>query len=168
MMDYFNSRDNFLDVGEQYINHLGSHLKEWHKFVGFYNDINRDRKAKDDEYKREQFIGEELDWKMLADNLSLFSSQVDNIKEMQGFDPHANLQIDQSIMQDNDMGHHFYKEGPLDNFSDAESHDGRNYRAGTVSSSHHDDLVPHSQQNVRSSMHLQCTNDLLADEPSRP
>jgi hypothetical protein len=116
MMDYLNSRDNFLDVGEQYINHLGKHIKEWHKFVGFYQDKNSDRKAKDDDYKREQFIGEELDWKMLADNLSLFGSQVDNIKEMQGFDPNANLMIDQSIMQDGD--NHSFKEGPLDHFSD--------------------------------------------------
>lgn len=49
-------------------------MKEWHKFVLFYSDINNDRRSKDDEYKREQFIGEELDWKMLADNLSLFQS----------------------------------------------------------------------------------------------
>ena len=74
MLDYFSSRENFLDVGEQYTNHLGSNIKEWHKFVMFYNDLNNARKTKEDEYKREQFIGEELDWKMLADNLSLFQS----------------------------------------------------------------------------------------------
>ena len=72
MLDYFSSRENFLDVGEQYVNHLGSNIKEWHKFVLFYGDVNNDRKSKEDSYKREQFIGEELDWKMLADNLSLF------------------------------------------------------------------------------------------------
>lgn len=96
MLDYLSSRDAFLDVGEQYINHLGQNIKEWHKFVLFYSDINNDRKSKDDEYKKEQFIGEELDWKMLADNLSLFKSEAENIKEMQGFDPdpNGNLQID--------------------------------------------------------------------------
>jgi len=62
--------------------------------VLFYNDVNNDRKAKDEEYKREQFIGEELDWKMLADNLSLFQSQVGDLKDMQGFDPNGSLQID--------------------------------------------------------------------------
>jgi len=74
MLDYLASRDNFLDVGEQYANHLGQNLKEWQKFVSFYNELNNARKAKDDEYSRERFIGEELDWKMLADNLTLFQS----------------------------------------------------------------------------------------------
>ena len=72
MMDYFNSRENFLDVGDQYVKHLDLNMKEWIKFVGFYNQINNARKEKDEEYKRSQFIGEELDWKMLAENLSLF------------------------------------------------------------------------------------------------
>lgn len=36
MLDYFESRESFLDVGEQYINHLGSNLKQWHQFQGFY------------------------------------------------------------------------------------------------------------------------------------
>ena len=72
MLDYMSSRDNFSDVGEQYINHLNLNMKEWTKFVTFYSDLNNARKEKDDEYKREQFIGEELDWKMLADNLTLF------------------------------------------------------------------------------------------------
>jgi cell division septum initiation protein DivIVA len=72
MLDYFASRDSFLDVGEQYTNHLASNIKEWHKFVNFYSDVNNARKQKDEDYNREQFIGEELDWKMLADNLSLF------------------------------------------------------------------------------------------------
>ena len=103
MMDYFSSRENFLDVGEQYSNHLTVNLKEWQKFVGFYSDINNDRKAKDDEYKRDQFIGEELDWKMLADNLSLFQSEVNNLQEMQGFDPNSSLAMDQSIMRHDSM-----------------------------------------------------------------
>ena len=72
MLDYISSRDNFLDVGEQYTNHLAQNIKEWNKFVLFYSDMNNDRRTKDEDYKREQFIGEELDWKMLADNLSLF------------------------------------------------------------------------------------------------
>ena len=72
MLDYFASRENFLDVGEQYSNHMSQNMKEWQKFISFYSDMNNARKSKDDEYKREQFIGEELDWKMLADNLTLF------------------------------------------------------------------------------------------------
>ena len=82
MLDYLASRDSFMDVGEQYINHLGQNIKEWHKFVLFYSDVNNERQSKDDEYKRDQFIGEELDWKMLADNLSLFGSQMDNLKDL--------------------------------------------------------------------------------------
>lgn len=74
MLDYMSSRENFNDVGEQYTNHLNLNMKEWQKFISFYSDINNARKEKDDEYKREQFIGEELDWKMLADNLTLFQS----------------------------------------------------------------------------------------------
>jgi len=72
MLDYMSSRENFLDVGDQYVNHLASNIKEWQKFVLFYSDLNNARKQKDEEYKKEQFIGEELDWKMLADNLSMF------------------------------------------------------------------------------------------------
>jgi hypothetical protein len=60
---------------------------------------------KDEEYKRDQFIGEELDWKMLADNLTLFGSQLGDLKDMQGFDPSdekdggmGNLMMDQSII----------------------------------------------------------------------
>ncbi len=74
MLDYFASRENFLEVGEQYANHMNTNLKEWSNFVQFYSDLNNARQAKDEEYKREQFIGEELDWKMLADNLELFGS----------------------------------------------------------------------------------------------
>ena len=74
MMDYMSSRENFMDVGEQYCNHLDANIKEWQKFVQFYNDANSARNTKDEQYKRDQFIGEELDWKMLADNLSLFHS----------------------------------------------------------------------------------------------
>lgn len=53
MLDYFDSRENFLDVGEQYINHLSKLVAQWHTFQGFYSDINNDRKAKDEEYKRQ-------------------------------------------------------------------------------------------------------------------
>jgi len=74
MLDYFASRENFTDVGEQYANHVSQNLTEWRKFVQFYSDLNNARLEKDDEYKRDQFIGEELDWKMLADNLTLFGS----------------------------------------------------------------------------------------------
>mmetsp|Transcript_11353 Transcript_11353/g.19128 ORF Transcript_11353/g.19128 Transcript_11353/m.19128 type:complete len:272 (+) Transcript_11353:1002-1817(+) len=74
MLDYMASRENFLDVGEQYVNHFGQNIKEWQKFLSFYNDLNNARKTKDEDYKRERFIGEELDWKMLADNLTLFQS----------------------------------------------------------------------------------------------
>ena len=52
-MDYFASRENFLDVGEQYVNHMGQNLKEWNKFVQFYSDLNNARKEKDEAYKSE-------------------------------------------------------------------------------------------------------------------
>lgn len=87
MLDYFSSRENFMEVGEQYANHVNQNLNEWKKFVAFYSDLNNARKEKDEEYKREQFIGEELDWKMLADNLEIFGSQMGDLKDMQGFDP---------------------------------------------------------------------------------
>lgn len=74
MLDYFASRENFLEVGEQYVNHMGKNLKQWHQFILFYSDINNARKEKDEQYKREQYVGEELDWKMLADNLTMFES----------------------------------------------------------------------------------------------
>jgi len=98
MLDYMASRENFLDVGEQYGNHLNDNLKEWSKFVVFYNDLNNARKAKDEEYRRDRFIGEELDWKMLADNLTLFQSQMNDLQDMRGFDPNSSLAMDQSIM----------------------------------------------------------------------
>ena len=93
-MDYFSSRENFLDVGEQYSLHMMQNIKEWNKFIQFYSDLNNARKMKDAEYNREQFIGEELDWKMLADNLTLFGSQMGDLKDMQGFDPNQSLAMD--------------------------------------------------------------------------
>lgn len=105
MLDYMTSRENFNDVGEQYLNHLNLNLKEWQKFVSFYSDINNARKEKDDEYKRDQFIGEELDWKMLADNLTLFQSQMNDLQELRGFeDPNMSLAMDQSLVIDNNIG----------------------------------------------------------------
>lgn len=74
MLDYFASRENFLEVGEQQSMHMQKNLKEWHKFINFYSDTNNARKDKDEQYKRDQYVGEELDWKMLADNLTLFGS----------------------------------------------------------------------------------------------
>ena len=53
MLDYFASRENFLEVGEQYVNHMGKNLKQWHQFILFYSDINNARKEKDELYKRE-------------------------------------------------------------------------------------------------------------------
>ena len=53
MLDYFSSRENFLDVGEQYTNHMSTNLKEWQKFNAFYSDINNARKSKDEDYKRD-------------------------------------------------------------------------------------------------------------------
>lgn len=102
MLDYFSSRENFLDVGEQYYNHMTCNMKEWNKFIQFYSDINNARKSKDEEYKRDQFIGEELDWKMLADNLTLFQSQMNDLQDMRGFDPNGSLVMDQSIVVHND------------------------------------------------------------------
>ena len=65
---------------------MQKNLKDWHQFILFYSDINNARKQKDDEYKKEQYVGEELDWKMLADNLTLFGSQIDDLKDIKGFD----------------------------------------------------------------------------------
>ena len=74
--------------------HLSSHVKEWQKFVMFYNELNNARRSKDDEYKKERFIGEELDWKMLADNLTLFQSQMNDLQDLRGYDPNASLAMD--------------------------------------------------------------------------
>jgi len=30
MLDYLSSRENFLEVGEQYSKHMQKNLKEWH------------------------------------------------------------------------------------------------------------------------------------------
>lgn len=161
MLDYFTSRENFLDVGEQYIGHLSETINEWVKFTRFYSDINNDRRAKDDEYKRDQFIGEELDWKMLADNLSLFSSQAENVKELQGFDPGANLLVDQSIMQDGDVTSQYpNREAPMDAFSDSGDNDGRSYVKTSIASIDFgeirpkDEILANPAQNVRSSMRM--------------
>jgi len=53
MLDYFASRENFLEVGDQYVNHMGKNLNQWHQFISFYSDINNARKEKDDQYRRE-------------------------------------------------------------------------------------------------------------------
>ena len=99
MLDYLNSRENFLDLGEQYFNHIQRNLKEWQKFIAYYSDLNNARREKDDNYKKEQYVGEELDWKMLADNLSLFSSQVEDLKDLRGFeDNDSSMLMDQSII----------------------------------------------------------------------
>ena len=86
MLDYLSSRENFLEVGEQYSKHMQKNIKDWHQFILFYSDINNARKQKDEEYKKEQYVGEELDWKMLADNLTLFGGQIDDLKDIKGFD----------------------------------------------------------------------------------
>ena len=99
MLDYFASRENFLEVGEQYVNHMGKNLKQWHQFILFYSDINNARKEKDEQYKREQYVGEELDWKMLADNLTMFESQMEDLKDLRGFEDADNsMMMNQSIM----------------------------------------------------------------------
>lgn len=89
MLDYFASRENFLEVGEQYTNHMSKNLSQWHQFISFYSDINNARKEKDEQYRREQYVGEELDWKMLADNLTMFESQADFFEKDRGFDDHG-------------------------------------------------------------------------------
>ena len=52
----------------------------------FYSDINNARKEKDEQYRRDQYVGEELDWKMLADNLTMFESQIEDLKDVRGFE----------------------------------------------------------------------------------
>lgn len=65
---------------------MGKNIKQWHQFICFYSDINNARKEKDEQYKREQYVGEELDWKMLADNLTMFESQMEDLKDLRGFE----------------------------------------------------------------------------------
>lgn len=48
MLDYFASRENFLEVGEQYVNHMSKNISQWHQFISFYSDINNARKEKDE------------------------------------------------------------------------------------------------------------------------
>ena len=80
-------------------------LKEWQKFIAYYSDLNNARKEKDESYQKEQYVGEELDWKMLADNLSLFSSQVEDLKDLRGFeDNDSSMLMDQSIIQHSGSG----------------------------------------------------------------
>jgi hypothetical protein len=56
---------------------------------------------------------------MLADNLTLFQSQMGDLKDMQGFDPNSSLAMDQSIHMgnhdDNDDKpfNHFISEQPF-------------------------------------------------------
>jgi hypothetical protein len=50
MLDYMTSRENFLDVGEQYNFHLTHLIKEWKSFVDYYNDSNKTRETKEAEY----------------------------------------------------------------------------------------------------------------------
>ena len=52
MLDYLSSRENFLEVGEQYSKHMQKNLKDWHQFILFYSDINNARKQKDEDYKK--------------------------------------------------------------------------------------------------------------------
>ena len=103
MLDYFASRENFLEVGEQYCNHMNKNTKEWQKFINFYSDTNNARKDKDEAYNRDQYVGEELDWKMLADNLTLFGSQINDLKDLRGFDDNmdASMVMNESMMVQN-------------------------------------------------------------------
>jgi hypothetical protein len=82
MLDYMTGREHFIDFGDQYTNHVQKVTTEWSKFINFYHDSNNARKASDEEFVREQFIGEELDWKMLAENLDLFKSEMNDIKDL--------------------------------------------------------------------------------------
>lgn len=68
-------------------------MKKWTEFIRYYSDINNARKEKDDQYRKEQYVGEELDWKMLADNLTLFESQIEDLKDLRGFDDPDNTMM---------------------------------------------------------------------------
>lgn len=53
-------------------------------------------------------MGEELDWKMLADNLTLFGSQIEDLKDLKGFDDQIEdqtIQMNQSIVVPNSARH---------------------------------------------------------------
>lgn len=99
MLDYMTGREFFLEMGEQWVNHTKELTSEWQKFIQFYHDANNQRKVSDEEFVRKQFIGEELDWKMLAENMELFKSDLNDIRDLQGFDPNISLALDQSIIR---------------------------------------------------------------------
>ena len=42
MLDYLSSRENFLEVDDQYSLHFQKNLKDWNLFILYYNDINID------------------------------------------------------------------------------------------------------------------------------
>lgn len=52
---------------------------------------------------RDQYVGEELDWKMLADNLTMFGSQMQDLEELRGLDDKigGDINLDQSIVVNN-------------------------------------------------------------------
>ena len=70
-------------------------LHSWEKFVKFYHDANNARKLEDEEFFKDEYIGEELDWKMLADHLSLLEYE-DRELIQDGFEE---VPIDSSICQ---------------------------------------------------------------------
>ena len=40
MLDYMNSRESFIDVGEQYTRHAQSSIEKWNTFIKYYHDSN--------------------------------------------------------------------------------------------------------------------------------
>lgn len=50
MLDYMSSREQFMDVGEQYTGHMQTVVNEWNKFIQYYHDANNQRKSADEEY----------------------------------------------------------------------------------------------------------------------
>lgn len=61
MGDYAQAREVFVDMGEQMSRFIYNMNMSWDKFLAFYSDLNNARKEQDDEYEREQAIGEEVD-----------------------------------------------------------------------------------------------------------
>lgn len=97
MLDYMSSREQFLDVGEQFSRHLQICQSELTAFNKIYHDANKSRNAQDTEFLQSQFIGEELDWKMLNENMELFESEINIMEDLQGFNINQSFNMDQSI-----------------------------------------------------------------------
>lgn len=99
MLDYIGSREQFIEFGDQFSRHLNQVSESWIQFNEFYHDANNQRGSQDKEFEQNEYIGEELDWKMIAENMDLYKSELGDLQDMQGFDLNISIVRDQSICQ---------------------------------------------------------------------